>query len=129
MLAALVADLGPPGKVAKGEMKAHPQLLDLHNPTDVSSPANPTMSYGLASSAYRVHSIYSRTPTVPVMIQRDATVTLDYLLFLDTAAKDSDRGGDTDAIATLMTMTSPGTEGGTTVGPRHPGAGKQFEGF
>jgi hypothetical protein len=102
LLAALVADLGAPGKVAKGEMKAHPQLLDLHNPTDVSSPANPTMSYGLASSAYRVHSIYSRTPTVPVMIQRDATVTLDYLLFLDTAAKDSDRGGDTDAIATLM---------------------------
>eukprot|EP01052_Picozoa_sp_SAG31_P031921 SAG31_NODE_3441_length_4266_cov_46.035757_1_plen_382_part_10 len=66
LLAALVADLGAPGKIAKGKMKAHPQLLDLHNPTDLRSPANPTMSYGLASSAYRVHSIYSRTPTVPV---------------------------------------------------------------
>ena len=102
LLAALVADLGAPGKIAKGEMTAHPQLLDLHNPTDLSSPANPTMSYGLASSSYRVHSIYSRTPAVPVTIQRSDSVTLDYLLFLDAAAKDSDQGGDTDAIATLM---------------------------
>ena len=27
MMSALVADLGPPGKVKKGEMAAHPQLL------------------------------------------------------------------------------------------------------
>jgi hypothetical protein len=40
-----------------------------------------------------VHSIYARTPTVPVTIQRDATVALDYVLFVDTAAKDSARGG------------------------------------
>ena len=49
-----------------------------------------------------MHSIYARTPTVPVTIQRDATVALDYVLFVDTAAKDSARGGDTDAVATLM---------------------------
>jgi hypothetical protein len=52
LLTALVADLGAPGKVAKGEMKAHPRLLDLHNPTDLEGSANPTMSYGAGNVTF-----------------------------------------------------------------------------
>ena len=52
LITALVADLGAPGKVAKGEMKAHPRLLDLHNPTDLEGSANPTMSYGAGNVSF-----------------------------------------------------------------------------
>ena len=110
MMSALVADLGPPGKVKKGEMAAHPQLLDLTNPADTASAAPPTMAYGFAPTALSSHSIYSRKPSPfsgdkrmePVTIDPGQSITLNYLLLLDTDAQDADKGGGTTAVASLL---------------------------
>lgn len=108
--AALVADLGAPGTIPKGAMQSHPQILDLFNPNDRASPAAPTMSYGFAASSLSSHSIYARAPApfsgghafAPLSVKRNATIALQYTLLLDTGARDADRGGDTQPLATLL---------------------------
>jgi hypothetical protein len=102
LLAALIADLGPPGVVKKGELPTHPRLLDLTNPHNASIASPPTMAYGLGQTAYRVHSIYARTPREAIDIAPNATVDLRYILLLNTAAPDAKAGGDFASLASLL---------------------------